>query len=339
MTDIGHMLAETANRILAQFDGHSREESDRAALLGEVRKAGLPLVLLPEAGGGAGLGIAEAAEIARAWGRHAAMLPIAELLLAGRLAPLFGGEETAASVSARGNLVLSVEGEQARLSGGMIEAPSFPGCRRVYARATSPSGDCFMVSVDTGNAHDFVAVTGEPWLRITPEDALEIRAIAVDGLEHERFQREGNLLTVAAMTGAMSAVLDLVVEHVSTRKQFGRPIGKFQAIQHLLADAASELTLTQAVLGRALGRPNDPLAWLSAKAQAGRAASRIAASAHQMFGAMGFTAEHTLHHFTKRLWTWRDEWLREIDCERAVGEMALQSGEGGLLSFLVDRAE
>jgi acyl-CoA dehydrogenase len=141
------------------------------------------------------------------------------------------------------------------------------------------------------------------------------------------------------MNGAMAEVLALLIDYVNTRSQFGRPIGRFQAVQHLIADIAGELLASEAVLSDALHKPDDRLAWLSAKIQAGRAATAVAAAGHQLFGAIGFTAEHVLHRYTKRLWAWRDEWGRQGACERNVGEMAMMSGESGLWSFLVDRPE
>ncbi|WP_299417323.1 acyl-CoA dehydrogenase family protein [uncultured Sulfitobacter sp.] len=116
----------------------------------------------------------------------------------------------------------------------------------------------------------------------------------------------GALLTSAAMTGAMARILDMVSDHATTRTQFGRPLSKFQAIQHQLAEAQSELSVTEAALANALDAHDaglcTTLLWRSAKAQAGTAASIVAATAHQVMGAVGFTVDHELHHFTKFLW-------------------------------------
>lgn len=148
--------------------------------------------------------------------------------------------------------------------------------------------------------------------------------------------RDTALLTVAAMTGAMARVMEIAVDYANTRQQFGRPLGKFQALQHLLAEAASELALTEAALAAALeAEDGGALSWLTAKAQAGRAATFIAAAAHQVMGAIGFTEEHPLHHYTRRLWQWRDENGRQADCEAALGRAAL-AAPGGLWAYLTD---
>ncbi|WP_290689237.1 MULTISPECIES: acyl-CoA dehydrogenase family protein [unclassified Haematobacter] len=151
--------------------------------------------------------------------------------------------------------------------------------------------------------------------------------------------RDDALLTVAAMTGAMARVMEIAVDYANTRQQFGRPLGKFQALQHLLAEAASELALTEAALAAALEAAEadgeDTLPWLTAKAQAGRAATFIAAAAHQVMGAIGFTEEHPLHHYTRRLWQWRDDNGRQAECEARVGRAAL-AAPGGLWAYLTD---
>ncbi|MBU6497803.1 MAG: acyl-CoA dehydrogenase, partial [Rhodospirillales bacterium] len=89
-----------------------------------------------------------------------------------------------------------------------------------------------------------------------------------------------------------------------------RPIGRFQAIQHNLAilagqsaAAAAAASLGAEAMAAGLRVP----AMAAAKIRAGEAAGIAAGIAHQVHGAMGFTYEHRLHFFTKRLWAWRDE--------------------------------
>ena len=71
-----------------------------------------------------------------------------------------------------------------------------------------------------------------------------------------------------------------------------------------------------------------------AKSRAGEAAGKGAEIAHQVHGAMGFTREHNLHHLTRRLWAWRDEFGNETHWQTRIGEMALQQGPYKLWPFL-----
>ena len=117
------------------------------------------------------------------------------------------------------------------------------------------------------------------------------------------------------MAGALQAILDLAGAYAKERIAFGRPIGKFQAVQHNLARLAGEVAAANAASGSAADAiahadAFDDAVFLevaAAKVRAGEAAGQGAAIAHQVFGAIGFTREHILHRFTRRLWAWRDE--------------------------------
>ncbi len=123
----------------------------------------------------------------------------------------------------------------------------------------------------------------------------------------ERLRRFWRLALAAECVGLMRAALDLTVAFVKRRRQFGRAIGSFQAVQHRLAECAvlvegsRWLTLEAA----ARGAPSEAVAL--AAAHAGAAANRIFAETHQLSGAMGFTREHDLHVFTMRMQVLRRE--------------------------------
>ena len=124
------------------------------------------------------------------------------------------------------------------------------------------------------------------------------------------------LTRVCLLVGCMQTVLDLGVQFASERTQFGRSISKFQAIQHSLALVACEVAASRRAAEAAidaLGARRIVLEVAAAKARVGEAAGGIAEQVHQVHGAMGFTQEHRLHHYTKRLWSWRDEWGNEFE--------------------------
>jgi alkylation response protein AidB-like acyl-CoA dehydrogenase len=113
------------------------------------------------------------------------------------------------------------------------------------------------------------------------------------------------------LVGAMGAALDLTVDHVTNREQFGQPLGSFQAIQHGLAEAtvavqgARWLTLEAAWLGA----PDEAAA--TAATHAAGAARALFPMLHQFTGAIGFTTEYDLHLWTMRLPAlWQEvEWI------------------------------
>jgi acyl-CoA dehydrogenase len=125
------------------------------------------------------------------------------------------------------------------------------------------------------------------------------------------------------------------VQYAGERHQFGRPLGKFQAIQMELAAMAGEVTAVTALTDAAVqslehGDPDFVLAAAAAKVRAGTAVEVVARLAHQVHGAIGFTQEHKLHHLTRRLWSWRDEAGSDLAWSRVLGAGLLADGPDGV---------
>lgn len=142
----------------------------------------------------------------------------------------------------------------------------------------------------------------------------------------------------AAMASAATPVLDQSVLYANDRTQFGRPIGKFQAVQTLLAEVGTETaagTMAVAAACANAGRPGDWFDIAVAKVRAGQMATRVTRHAHQVHGAIGLTQEHSLHHGTRRLWAWRSEYGRAADWALLLGEAALGVGEDALWARLM----
>ena len=101
------------------------------------------------------------------------------------------------------------------------------------------------------------------------------------------------------ITGASRAMLELARTHALERVQFGRPVAKFQAVRHRLAEALVTIEAAEAALAGAADEPNATTAAL-AKALAGRAARTVAGHCQQVLAGIGFTTDHPFHHFLKR---------------------------------------
>jgi alkylation response protein AidB-like acyl-CoA dehydrogenase len=144
----------------------------------------------------------------------------------------------------------------------------------------------------------------------------------------------GALIRCVQAAGALSTALELTIEYSMERVQFGRAIGKFQALQHSIAAFAGEVAAINAaadaaaeVVARAPSIDHE--AWIeiaTAKTRLEEAVNNGAAVAHQVHGAMGFTYEHRLHHLTRRLWSWRDEFGSDVIWARRLGEEVLSWG-------------
>lgn len=140
------------------------------------------------------------------------------------------------------------------------------------------------------------------------------------------------------ITGAMVAALELSVQYVQDRKQFGQPLAKFQAIQHSLALAAEEIAACTAITDLALAcavregiaAARMPALLDAAAVVADRAVDVVYDICHQVHGAIGFTREYALHRHSLDLLRWRDDLqlLRggELRAAERLGDRALAAG-------------
>jgi len=106
------------------------------------------------------------------------------------------------------------------------------------------------------------------------------------------------------MAGGMQQVLEMTVDYAKERKQFGRPIGSFQIIQHYCTDILTDVEGTRLSAYQAAWMVSEGLPCTEqvaiAKAWAGQASERIVALAHQIHGAIGWTIDHDLQYYTRR---------------------------------------
>ncbi|HEY55544.1 MAG TPA: acyl-CoA/acyl-ACP dehydrogenase [Dehalococcoidia bacterium] len=106
------------------------------------------------------------------------------------------------------------------------------------------------------------------------------------------------------MVGCIQQALDMTVDYAKERKQYDRPIGSFQVIQHYCADMATDVDGTRLSTYQAAWRLSQGLPCARevaiAKAWAGEACQRVMALAHQIHGAIGVTIDHDLQYYTRR---------------------------------------
>jgi alkylation response protein AidB-like acyl-CoA dehydrogenase len=132
----------------------------------------------------------------------------------------------------------------------------------------------------------------------------------------------------ALMAGAMARVFEMTLQYCNDRQQFGRPLGKFQAIQHQLSVMAEQVAAVSIAAEAAFetdARTPAPLRAAIAKARASEAVPLVADTAHALHGAIGVTEEYDLQLYTRRLREWRWTHGSEHHWNRIVGEAVLAS--------------
>ncbi|WP_169833191.1 acyl-CoA dehydrogenase family protein [Sphingomonas panacis] len=140
----------------------------------------------------------------------------------------------------------------------------------------------------------------------------------------------GALLRSIQIAGALQGALDLSVRYAQERVQFGRPLAKFQAIQHMLAQLANEAVATAAAARIACAKMDagdGDLAIAIAKLRAGRAVEKGAMLAHQIHGAIGVTMEYPLGRLTRNMWRWAEEFGDQREWAIAIGRTAVATGD------------
>jgi len=138
----------------------------------------------------------------------------------------------------------------------------------------------------------------------------------------------GALATAAQLIGLGRQMLDLTVGYVKERRQFGVPIGSFQAVKHHLADALLRLEFAVPVVHAAAyamanGDPDAPRVVSHAKAAANDAARLVGRQALQCHGAIGYTVEYDLHLFLKRAWALSECYGSSAHHRRRVADLVL----------------
>jgi acyl-CoA dehydrogenase len=228
------------------------------------------------------------------------------------------------------------DGEGWRLSGTLARVPwakDAIGLAILVSAGDQPV--IAYVARDSYRATEGHNLAGEP--RDDVEFASAPAKVAPSDLDAEDWRALAATARAAQMAGALQRLLALSVQYAQERVQFGRPIGKFQAVQQNLAALAGQAAAATAAAdgaieaaGRDLRSPLIP----AGKIRCGEAAGIGAAIAHQVHGAIGFTQEHSLHYSTRRLWSWRDEFGNEAQWSRRLGARAAEAGADQLWTMI-----
>ena len=338
-TELRTILAETCARLFTDRATVELLESAEkgewpAALWQAVEESGLTLPQVPEARGGAGGSWLDAHVVLTAAGRFAVPVPLAETMVAGALLAQAGldvplGPLTVAPVRRAEQLRLEHAGAGLALSGTATRVPWGRDAGHVVVVADGADGRPRLGLVAAGAAR----VTPDRNLALEPRDTLTWDRAPVlasaPAPAGDAVIVYGALVRSAQMAGGLEYLLTQTTRYVGERKQFGRAIGSFQAIQHNLAvlaghTAAAGIAAAAACRAAEAGHPGFEAA--AAKVRVGEAAGIGAGLAHQCHGAIGFTYEHSLHFVTRRLWSWRAEFGGEGEWSERLGREVCARG-------------
>ncbi len=363
------MLREMARGVLAEYaplDVVRSMEDDPtgypAELWKQLAELGVLGLLVPDAHGGSGQGLLEAAIVYEEFGRALAPTPhLASAVLAAGVLEAAGSEEQRRAwlpKIASGQAILvpawlepdrgfgpegvtlraEKQGDGHRLSGTKRHVPFASAADRLVVLARSGEGgtgvDLFLVDpkaagVTLTQQH---SIASDTQYRVDL-DGVEVAAddrIGAPGsgwATWDASMLRGAILVAAQAIGGAERALELTVQYAKDREQFGKPLGAFQAISHYLADAATAVdggrTLVyEAAWSAAQGRDVARLAPM-AKLFACQTYRDLTAMAQQVWGGVGFTIEYDIQLYFRRAKQLQLSWWDTRHCEERIASAIL----------------
>lgn len=303
------------------------------ALWQQLDELGLVRLTGAEEHGGSGAGWTEAAELLAAAVRHGVRIPLAEHdLLACWLLEATG---VPADAAVRTACVLDKQ--------GLATAVPWAAAADRVVLVWRADGQYRVADV----AREMLTITPDVNLIGEPRDTVAADLAGLEGTPVglgliTQLRLRSGLVRSIQVCAALERVLQLCVEHATSRVQFGRPLGKFQAVQNLVSDIATEVALARATTEAALtagmasqwSGPDVGFRVAVARSCAGHATSVVVRNAHQVHGAIGTTREHRLHEFTRAALAWRSEFGSVRYWDEQVTDAALYASAGGLWSLI-----
>lgn len=310
-----------------------------------IEEMGITVLFVPENAGGFGGCWADAFVVLNLLGFYALPLPIAETMLAHKLfagtdislpdGPISIVPEISSGLSKRKSGEFQFNGQVSNVPWGAAVDHIVVTCHY--------EGRNYMVLLARSDAS--IVRTGQN-LAYEPHNDLcftdaRVLAHTLDDSIGDLFKYCA-LLRITQISGALTSILRQSVEYTNERSQFGRPIARFQVIQHQLALLAGETAAVNCAAMaacRAADVGDAAFEIAAAKLRANRAIGEATSIAHQVHGAMGFTKEHRLHHATQRLISWRSEYGNDRFWATYLGEHIARRGARRLWSDLTERSD
>jgi acyl-CoA dehydrogenase len=326
MTEYSAIVCETADHVLSVESGDSIPNAD-IAWKGAL-EAGLHRLLVSETHGGLGDDFETAAAVASRYGAHAASIPLLDTIVCNWAFAHAGLPITdAPAVLVPGTFIeAQVSGDRTISWKRHFHVPMIVGTPKILIALEAPGGPSVAVLESLRPNAMTTSLAGEPCGRISACSAVRTLDIARLPSGLPSLVDLGALLKAAAIAGALEKILELTLSYANSRIQFGRPIGQFQAVQHMITRISSETVAASVAIreaARIFSSARGPFAVATAKAFASEIAGSLPSLAHQVHGAIGYCEEFVLHRLSRRIWSWREQMGDEIYWQEALGSLIL----------------
>jgi acyl-CoA dehydrogenase len=289
-------------------------------LWGEIEALGFVDLMLPEQDGGADLPLSALFELVFMFGKHLLPVPLSDTLIARALLhgagkPLAAGSIVLASCKNQKDAITPPVMYASVAQYALVEHTQKIGLVPLEKNnLQSTTVDRSLTAVIDASAATFDGA-------LTVDTSLEVISAA---------------LRAAEMAGMLARVLELTVEYANERSQFGKKIGRFQAIQQQIAVLAEEVAAARMAAKMAFKRNQfERVSAATAKMRAGSATKTVLAIAHAVHGAMGFSEEYDLQLYSRRLIEARFAYGSDSYWAKTLGAARMASVQQGSLDFVL----
>jgi len=309
MSDNRQLLTDMAAGLFAELEG-----AEFATAWPRLAETGFATLLVPEEQGGFGGDWGDLYAVLKLAGQHALPSVLGDTIIAHKIL-------ADAGVAAPEGAIGLLDGDRVAF-GRHCGAVLGPG-------KLLPGAIC--------DWHEGTSADGKARDRLGGIEGFEI-AVSTNA----DLKAKGAFVRVAMAAGALEAGFALAIEHVNTRVQFGKPLGKFQAVQQALAEASSEIAAVLAAgqaAAAAFQAGDSSFEVAAAKYRMNRAVDVAVPILHRVHGAIGFTMEYPLNRFTRALMGWRSEFGNDAFWARWLGERVAKGGGKALWREVTARGD
>jgi len=308
----------------------------------QIEALGIADILVPEDRGGSGADWDDACAVLQAAGHSQVALPLAEAMIARKVLAVAALEVPRSPISIAPNAVgaLSLDARTWRFSGVLSGVPWGRDVAHVVTTVPFEHGPhLVLLAVADASVHEKTNLADEPRDDLQFNSAPALAAPA-NSREAQQLFDYAALARTAQIAGALQSALERSIGYALERKQFGRLIGQFQAVQQQLAlfgaeTAAATCASRSAAIAASAGDASFEIA--AAKLRANQAIGIATATAHQVHGAIGFTREYALRQATQRLWSWRSEYGNDRYWSERLGRAVLERAADTFWEDLTNR--
>ena len=335
------IILETTSKVLNKHVNHQlrqnidKENSDLTSLWNEIEQLGLPKIAVKEKFNGSGFPLSTILPIIKLSNNIGAPIPISETILSNYiLSESDINPPNGILTYAMDAKNLKITGNE--ISGDLISVPYLNLTDKIILITEIEKSKKIILIKNSGEDKELKKnFLSEPRynLKLKKCRILNVKPINLS----LNFKHLGAIVRSAQMIGSMEKILDLCIDYCTQRKQFGRALSKFQAIQHQISEMAVELSASSAALSTLTNsddifKNKKDIAIL--KIRAGAAAGKVIAISHQVHGAIGFTQEYELAYFTRNLNSWRNDFGNESFWEDFLGKDFLENNNQNLWEYL-----